>query len=250
MLGRIRRKLRQIRYYSAPRQQSRWTRALDWSFLAALVLAIPLTWMSDRMVGRTRPVLSVSGQLVQWPDQSVQAILVSSAPPPPAWIEATPIGIFVMEVNDVHHGWPITTSVEREPARLDLHLRNEARPRPNAQLQARDPIRIGIAEALTRDGHENLLAAWPASDDPASAALQRRSNWFAWVLGAGVWWIMLTFGSAGAIRTARFLAALMQGTKQARQARFRSEGKCHVCGYDLTGLEFNERCPECGELVW
>ena len=21
---------------------------------------------------------------------------------------------------------------------------------------------------------------------------------------------------------------------------------CHACGYDLTGLEFNERCPECG----
>jgi rubrerythrin len=35
-----------------------------------------------------------------------------------------------------------------------------------------------------------------------------------------------------------------------REHQRRREGKCTACGYDMTGLEFNERCPECGAQVW
>jgi hypothetical protein len=43
---------------------------------------------------------------------------------------------------------------------------------------------------------------------------------------------------------------VFKGHLAARQHRLRSSGKCLKCGYDMTGLDFNERCPECGELVW
>ena len=59
----------------------------------------------------------------------------------------------------------------------------------------------------------------------------------------------LYFAAAVLIQCTRLLVFLAR-----RQLHFRAQdrlvaGRCGRCGYDLTGLEFNERCPECGELV-
>jgi predicted Zn-ribbon and HTH transcriptional regulator len=61
---------------------------------------------------------------------------------------------------------------------------------------------------------------------------------------------MLMFGSAAVIQVLKFGSSLVLARRMGRRAQLRAEGKCHVCGYDMTGLEFNERCPECGQIVW
>lgn len=223
---------------------------MDVALAASFVLAFPLAWLCNEMVGWTNTTISVNGQLLEEPDKTVRAALMSSATPPPLWPEATPVGVFLLEVNDVYHGWPLTTKVSRQAARLHLDLRTEGRPRPDAQLDANDPIRIAIVESLARDGQSEALAAWPAGAARPRTAILARQPWISWIVASGLWWIMLTFGSAIVIHSANLVVMVVRGKRAVRRARFQAEGRCLACGYDLTGLEFHARCPECGELVW
>ena len=61
---------------------------------------------------------------------------------------------------------------------------------------------------------------------------------------------MMFFATAFVIQFLRFGSLWMTDKRLQREARRRASGKCMNCGYDLTGLEFNERCPECGAQVW
>jgi hypothetical protein len=56
MIRRLRHKLRMIRYYSAPRHRTVWTRVMDVALIASFLLALPVTWMCDLMVSRTATV--------------------------------------------------------------------------------------------------------------------------------------------------------------------------------------------------
>ncbi len=256
MLRRVRHKLRMIGYYSASRPQTGWTRAMDISLVASFFLAFPLTWACSVMVARSSVPISLAGQILQGSDGSLSAVM-TTGPMRSMSFGAVPIGNFILEVEDLAHGWPLTTEVSRQPARLDLDLRTEPKPRPNAQLAADDPLRLAIVESLRRDNELEAMAAWGVVvNDNGDRATARKAkglpqqHWLAWVIASGIWWLMLTFGSAMLIQTARIATLVVCGKREARRADLRAEGKCFTCGYDMTGLEFNERCPECGELVW
>jgi len=51
-----------------------------------------------------------------------------------------------------------------------------------------------------------------------------------------------------AMPVARWIAHLRSELAHRRERRTRARGRCPDCGYDLRGLEFSERCPECGRL--
>jgi hypothetical protein len=254
LLRNVKKRLRMIEYYSASRPRNGWTRAMDASLFLTLVLAVPVTWICDVMASRPRLAAEFSGVLSRTETGAITADLqeISKRNISQPHALNVPIGVFRVEVIDHHHGWPLTTTVRRQPARVNLDLRIEPVPRLNAMLAMDDPIRLAIAEALTRDHQQEILRAWPAPDEmPAGrSGIEVHRNWHWWIAASGVWWLMLVFVSMMALQTIKFAATLLFAQRHARRAQLRAQGKCHTCGYDMTGLEFNERCPECGELVW
>lgn len=253
MLNAIRRKLRMIRYYSAPRPRTVWTRATDIALVASFFLAVPVMWVCDLMIIRAVPVIGHSGQLFRMPGQGYGAVVLTLERTRPVDSSGTVIGMFQIRVEDMHHGWPLSTTVRRRPAMLDLDLREEVRARPNVRLAADDPIRLAIVDVLEHEGEHAVTDAWPAADPASTNRLPDvavKRSWLAWVFGSGLWWLMLMFGSYAAIQIVKLASLVVMARKLGRRDQLRAENKCITCGYDMTGLEFNERCPECGNIVW
>jgi Zn finger protein HypA/HybF involved in hydrogenase expression len=69
-------------------------------------------------------------------------------------------------------------------------------------------------------------------------------------MAGGAWWITMFFLAAFTIQMLRFGTLLVRGKQLQREANRRASGKCPACGYDMTGLDFNLYCPECGAEVW
>ena len=149
-----------------------------------------------------------------------------------------------LRVTEVHRGWPLTTSVHRQPAQLDLDILSEPRERLDATLATDDPIRIAIADELKQEEQTEIIAAW------AQTGADARYQWTNWLIAAAGWWILMVFASMVMIQIVRIITLRVRDYRTVRRHNRAAEGKCAQCGYDLTGLEFNERCPECGTLVW
>ena len=116
--------------------------------------------------------------------------------------------------------------------------------RKNARLAADDPYRLAIEASLLDHGDVAALEAWRQTE-PVD-----HQHWIAWVIAVGVWWLLLLMASWLGITIARVIAHKAQELRNVRKARLRSQNRCLACGYDMKGLEFNEKCPECGQMVW
>ena len=244
MLRRLRHKLAMIRYYSAPRKETAWTRAADVALWITLLLALPAAWIGDVSHADHEPGPAVSGFLIGENVQNLEAWAVTDRnikqnPP-----EGRNFGRWRLHVTDVHRGWPLITSVHRQPAQLDLDILSEPRERVNAQLAADDPIRIAIARELEQEEQTDIIAAW------AQLSSEGRYHWMNWLIAAGGWWILMAFTSWIVIAIARLATLYVRDRIALKRHNLAAEGKCAQCGYDLTGLEFRDRCPECGTLVW
>jgi hypothetical protein len=242
MLRIVRRKLRMIRYHSAARPHTIWTRAFDWAMIGSLLAALPITGLCNLLVVRSQIAQEQAGHLSQTESGAIVAILFDGKGAAPA--DSTPIGNFQLRVNEVSCGWPWPTSLRTLPAQLDIDIVRETTPRRNVRLSEDDPLRIGIESALAAGDQAKALESLRRT-----APVVRR-HWHSWAIGAAMWWIMLVFASSLVISMAKFATQLAQRRIAARRARRRAAGKCLACGYDMTGLEFNEKCPECGALVW
>lgn len=243
MLRFVRHKLRMIRYYSATRPDTPWTKAVDAALVCSLLLALPAAWMCDAMVTQRDVASALSGQLFRQPSNHIEALLLTGARKN-ATVNGNVIGNFQLIVEEVRRGWPFNTSINRLPARVDIDIVAELRPRPNAKLAADDPLHLAIDRALDMNGQDEAATAF-ARREPLT-----RQHWLSWVIATGVWWILLVFVSTFLIHAARLATLILQRKMAIRKASLRASGKCMSCGYDMTGLEFNEKCPECGELVW
>ncbi len=241
----VRRTLRHIRYHSASRPNNIWTRAADAALVASLLCALPVVWLCDIAIIRHVTALELTGIVWQDAQSNVTTVQLNNAPmgllSRPS---GDPIGSFKLTVTNHHRGWPFSTSVRQLPAVLDLDLRTEPQPRPNVQLDSDSPLRKALEAALHSNEQDAALAAFRRDN----AHVQHHT--LAWVAGSATWWIMLTFGSSIALAVIRFSSRWIQVKRELRRRRLRDENKCAHCGYDLTGLEFHEKCPECGALVW
>lgn len=247
MLRKLRQKLAMIRYYSAPQRQTRWTRARDIAFFTSFFLCLPATWIANHTVIRPTTAIDVSGWLGEKPGPGGQTIpdaaMANNARSYSAGSNVKVTGNFRLVIEDDYHGWPLTTSVYRPPARLSMDLFAEPLARANVRLEPDSPQRRAIENALTEDGQIEALNHWQRD------GVEVRQQWLNWFIAAGVWWILMVFASSFVINLARFAWLFGHRSQLKKKAAWRAEGKCHACGYDLTGLEFNERCPECGQLV-
>lgn len=248
MLRNFRHKLRMIRYYSATRKATAWTRAMDMALIVSLPLALLATWVCDVAVMRKTVPIDLHGQLIRADDSNIVAAVMISDGPSRASI-GRPIGNFQFQVEDDLHGWPLTTSVHRRPGRLDLDILSEAKPRQDVRLSADDPLRQAIAQAILEQDEQQALIALNNLDGDSGSSQVRR-YWVTTLADAAMWWIMLVLASSFSISMLRFGALIAKGRSSARRAQLRAQGRCIACGYDLRGVEFSERCPECGELIW
>jgi hypothetical protein len=243
MLKRVRRKLAEIRYYSAARDESAWAKAAEWVLPLAVVLAVVIVLVLETLVVEIVPLESYHGSLAMPDDGTLVAALArrdKMIPPLPG----RPFGDFTVSVVDERRGLLITTAINDRRVSLDLNLFDEVGTRIDARLAPDSAERAAIADAVMRRGLDLTLpgpAATPASDFGRV--------WTGTLLGAALWAFAIAVVLMIALRLAR-LGWLVQGAKKAdRAADMLAQGRCHACGYDLQGLEFNERCPECGALV-
>ena len=217
---------------------------MDVALPVSLLLAIPAAWLANFSVVHPSTIADINGQIFRMADSSIQAAVVSVSDRRPTLPDGKPMGNYQITVVREDHGWSLVTSDVRHPARMDMDILSEVKARKNVKLDADDPLRIAIERSLIAEELDVALAAL-RNDQP-----DVHNHWITWAFSAGLWWIMLAFGSWFAISLARFMWLVASGKVAARKAQLRAEGKCAACGYDMTGLDFNERCPECGSLIW
>ena len=243
MIRYLRRQLRLIHYYSATRDRTAWTVAAEWALLASILLAVPAMLLAERIVRRAETAEEVTGAISGKPNGPFTVILDQ---PDARFAHSRwdPYGDFDLTVADVHCGWPFTSAVERRPATLDLNVYVEQTVRRNARLDADDPLRVTIERALSENGETAMLGAWREERWP-----QLRRHYRGSVGGTLVWWMMLSFVSVAGLHVIRFATIAMSVRRENIKTGRIARGRCPNCGYDMRGLEFNDRCPECGALV-
>ena len=243
MLRRVRQKLRLINYYSATRKSTAGDRAGVIAFFASFVLCLPMALLMNFMVVKKSTAIDITGRFVM--DASrLTAPINRTDSARSSTFAGQALGNLHLTIEQASRGWPLTTSIVRLPPRLEVDLHSEVKERKNAELPADDPHRLAIERTLLEE------TAFEALDAFKTGETKTRQQWIGWPVAAGVWWIMLAIGSAIIIGLARFASLWVQSKFSLRKAQMRAEGKCANCGYDMQGLEFNEKCPECGELVW
>lgn len=243
MLRRVRNKLRMIRYYSARRQVTVWSRAFDTACIAAIVLALPIAWICNSVVQRQVAVMSITGHVHQLENKSYLAVIDFETGRRTNDF-GKPEGNFKIEVIDQRRGWPFPTSIIRRPAKVDLDILSEVESRGLAAFDPADEVHQAIDLELARAGLVDIRNAWQLQ------ANQPQHSWRGWCASGAVWLIMLVGASSILLGLARYSAQILGGKRSLKHRQLRAQGKCVGCGYDMTGLEFNERCPECGSLVY
>ncbi len=249
MLRAVRKHLRQVRYYSAPRRRTRAGMLIEWSMLAALLLCVPVTYLISQTVHRTGSAMDFEGRLVVDRGGEYHASLADllSNEIDPIWYLGEPVAEFDLTASVWNHGWPIATSQSRAPVTVAF-TPFDAR-KHNAAALANDP---GVRDAIRREmaaEHERLSALpLTAAHDPWQEG-ERAHSTLGWGYAIFVTFLMLMAVFMGPLLFFEMVLRVRGVAKAQRDAERRARGLCARCGYNLTGNEFSERCPECGNLV-
>jgi hypothetical protein len=207
-----------------------------------LILAIPVTVMTSMTFSRAVTTTVVHGSFYR-DDGRLKAFTSESPLAQRAEVTATSIGAFALVTEENRHGWPVATWMDAPPPQVRLDVFSESKQRSLAGLGDDDPMHVAIADALRREGFSDILATWQGMD------ARRRHYLFGWIFGTGMWWVMMALVSYIAISTFGHLFRVGSAKAKLRQKTLEAAGKCGACGYDMQGLEFNDRCPECGTIV-
>jgi len=240
----IRRKLREIDYHSADRPSTFWTRATDTALVLTLLLAPLATWIGDRVVIQKQVVEQVSGVLARVGDDARRAFIHEhSEPPDDFWMRASQWGEWRVERIMLERGFPFPTTTQRATPNLFLDDYTKPGNLKKVPAQQHPAEHEAIMRVLRESGFENVAREFDNAGGPA------RSHRMSWMLGSAAWWIMLAGASFLFIQMARVGFGVVWIRDANRRFARRRAGLCVNCGYNLRGLEFNERCPECGHLV-
>ena len=240
----IRRKLREIDYHSANRPSTIWTRATDAALVMTLLLAPLATWICDRIVSDATVVGRLSGIVGRDTDGSLRAFIDEHSGPSEAyWEHASQWGEWQINRIELQHGFPFPTATQH--GRPELLLNNYTKPGGLKELPAGETRlpRAAVTAALRDAGFDDVARRLSGSDGP------RKTHRVSWVIGSAVWWIILAGAGVLAVQLARVGFGIVWIRQTNRRFARRRAGHCAHCGYNLHGLEFNERCPECGHLV-
>lgn len=240
MIRAIRRKLRSIRYHSARRPETPWSRALDNALIWSFLLCLPLAWASGALFTRTS-TLVWEGQIERLSNGKARVLMWDEAKPTDPWNQLN-VQPFEVRIQRGDHGFPIVISFTEQPATIWVETGIGANP-----WKWLDP-------ATDPSSAELILAALDRTNPDVAERLRATSprhstSWLRLLAAAPIWWLLL-FAAAvvviGLLRAALTLGrAIVIGRRKERVDR----GICPSCGYDLRASVFSERCPECGELL-
>ena len=248
MFRRLLKTWRRINYYAADREATVWTRLSDVALVLSFVFAVPATWMTGVLVERHPLALDADGAIVQ----------PAGGAEPVAWIAdedghigasagGSRLGSFRIEAYDDTFGWPFVLRTEPLAAKLHLDLFRAAQTQLDVPPATNDPYQRAIGEAVRAEDDPVLFRRWHARSDATALS---PSRWpISWVGNTIIWWLALLVLFSMLITTMKFLTFVAELRHVAMWNRRRKRNQCLDCGYDLHGLDFNERCPECGALV-
>jgi hypothetical protein len=243
----IRRRLRLIRYHSAPRRSSAWSTATDMVLAAALLLGWPAAMAADQIVRNERDGATLRVRLTLDSDGAVRGEPISVATiTAPAARDRVPYGECEVLFRSRSQGWPLISTIKGQEPGYRLNLFGQPQGARWVEFAADSPERGAIEEAIAASERDPAMA-WLAAGEPGIGEAEFR--WCAWLGNGMLWCLMLLGGGIIGVQGAR-LAAFIAGLRvRLARARLRRRGRCAACGYDLRGLEFSERCPECGTLA-
>jgi len=248
MIRTVIRAWRKVDYLAADRERSVWTRLADVSLLLAFVLALPATWMCGLLVQRTTSAHNLQGVLIRpAPGGEIVAFFETDDVQRGPRTQGARVGAFRLVSFDQLEGWPFAMSRTPQPARIDLDVFILDRLQHNVAHDPDDPFQQAIDTAVERQQDADLDARWTARTSGDRLSTKRYA--VSWAGNTIVMWVMLMFGFALLLRLTRFMLFVAELRHVAVWNRRRKRDQCLECGYDLRGLEFNTRCPECGHLI-
>lgn len=239
-----------------------WSRVMDGAFIATFLLSFPAAFLADATQRSSGTTIGLRGVLARSADGTPDAWLMNGqtgrAGPPATPVGGAPavapartatadqniIGNFGLSVIDIRRGWPLVTTIVRPPPSLAIDILSEVRIRADVPRDPDDEIQLAIESALQEGGEDEALAVWNQSSPSV------RRQWWAWFPAFGAWWIMMFAIAAITIQMLRFASIWLDSRRRQREYMRRADNKCPACGYDMTGLDFHEKCPECGAHVW
>jgi hypothetical protein len=244
MLRRIARQLELIRYHSAMPPRTGWDRLMDAAMAASLLAALASVVLADQAFRTQRTILEINGLIVRDSGGELRGVMLDDPGGRVLWPGGTqPYGEFSFIVREQRSGLPLPTTIQPQQAQLNLTVFQQGTRRTMAPMDAPPEIAACIEPLLAAPGLETAQAAWISEAPP-----DQRSP-MAWVFGVIAWWFAWFAVMCIAIYLAQLGAAVVLGHLHRTRAIRRSRNQCAVCSYDLRGLEFNERCPECGTEI-
>jgi len=219
MLRTIRRQLRLVNYYAAPRRKSRSAVVFEQATFIALILCIPAAYVIDRNVARTGSAIGLSGRLVRDRDGVYHAgiIDVDSREVDPIWSLGEPIAEFELVLSSWNHGWPITTSRSSAPARATFKSYDPL-VQTSVGLETDEGVRSAIALMMRDRGPR--LALGPFQDTVFSWVQGPRVHSpFGWVYASFVWFLLLAAALAGPLFVLQAWRRVHTAAKQIRCAK-------------------------------
>jgi hypothetical protein len=239
MFRTVRRTLHSIRYHSASPQRTGWHRVADAALFVTLILGILVAFVLDTAWRRPVVTAEENGRLYRNEESRIVGVLIEPGRAPP-WT-AAPVGEFTIEAVERVGGWPFVSSRQIEPVQVTLAVFGTEQPFTGSLAELGES-EFRMARAIRQQLH---IAAIEFHRERESVM---RRNWLRWLVNAAMWWVMLYFAFLITLLPARVGWALLQRARLRREYELRRRGVCPGCGYDLRGLEFHDRCPECGRL--
>lgn len=244
MLRRLRKSLRRIDYYSARTTRTVWMRAMTVVLMATPLVATFVCIALAYAVRRVEVVAQVSGDL------GVDRRGVLLAEPASILMRQTdlpshaPYGMFAVTLERVRYGWPVAASTHLVEPRVDINLYSVPGPGPDREpadsvQRALDAVGVMLEGSSGEEVTEYRAQMLRGS---GQSALAWTSNWIAAFVASYIVMALL-------VQTTRFFTFLIRRRNWNRTAERRAQGLCPSCGYQTRGLEFSERCPECGSLL-
>lgn len=256
-------KLRLIRYYSAPRRRTKLTKFIDVGLVLAIVLAFPATYVCDTIIRQNSVIIVRNGELSRLADNGVGAKILNPNAPAQSRKDV-PYGEFIIQLIELQRGWPLKSTFEQSRVILDLNEYDKPGTQLDVHLEADDPLRLAILKAMdagriseltkspgdaeeidaVRKGYASLLERW--REDEVGIDLR----FWGWVFNTTFWWVTLSAMLSLLGVALWVLQLIFLHNQQLLASQRHQEGLCANCGYNLFGLDFHGRCPECGTEIY